>query len=161
MSYKELAKEFSYWDAGHKAIKNALDWEGFHLRWAMRKPPISEKNRKLRLAFAHAHKKWTFRDWCIILWSDEIWVTDGRHQKTRGLRRPGEEWDNTCIEEKVRRKKGWMWWGCFHGNIKGPGFFWEKSWGTIGAETYCKYTVPTTAQYLCDITGSKGMEREC
>jgi transposase len=57
ISYKELAKEFSYWDAGHKAIKNALDREGFHLRWAMRKPLISEKNRKLLLAFAKAHKK--------------------------------------------------------------------------------------------------------
>jgi hypothetical protein len=32
MSYKELAEEFCYWDAGHKAIKNALDREGFHFR---------------------------------------------------------------------------------------------------------------------------------
>lgn len=160
MSYRELAVEFSYWDAGHKAIKAALDREGFHLRLAMRKPPISEKNRKLRLAFAHEHKKWTFRDWCTILWSDETWVTHGRHRKTRVLRRAGEEWDETCVEEKVQRKKGWMWWGCFHGNIKGPGFFWEKDWGTIGQKTYCEHTVPVIAQYLCDISGLKGMERE-
>ena len=57
MNYQELAKEFWYWDAGYKAIKAALDREGFHLRWAMRKPPISEKNRKLRLAFAKEHRK--------------------------------------------------------------------------------------------------------
>jgi hypothetical protein len=67
----------------------------------MRKPLISEKNRKLCLAFAYAHKKWSFRDWCTILWSDETWVTDGRHQKTRVLRRAGEEWDKTCVKEKI------------------------------------------------------------
>ena len=67
MSYKELAEEFCYWDAGWEAIKNALDKEGFGLRWAMRKPPIFEKNRKLRLAFAKAHKGWTFYNWCRFL----------------------------------------------------------------------------------------------
>ena len=91
MSYKDLTKEFEYWNAGHIAIKNALDREGFGLRWAMRKPPISEKNRKLRLAFALKHRSWNFRQWCSILWSDETWVKDGRHRKTRILRRPGEE----------------------------------------------------------------------
>ena len=56
MSYKELAKEFEFWDVGHIAIKNALDREGFPLRWVMRKPLISEKNRKLCVAFAKKHK---------------------------------------------------------------------------------------------------------
>jgi hypothetical protein len=32
MTYKELAKEFDFWDARHIAIKNALDREGFHFR---------------------------------------------------------------------------------------------------------------------------------
>jgi hypothetical protein len=113
MSYEELAHEFIYWQVGEYAIRSALDRAGFNRRWAMRKPPISEKNRKLRLKFAQEHKGWTFHNWCKILWSDETWVTDGRHQKIRVLRRPGEEWDETCIEEKVQRKKGWMFWGCF------------------------------------------------
>ncbi len=156
MNYKELAKEFWYWDAGHKAIKTALDREGFHLRWAMRKPPISEKNRKLRVAFAKEHRKWTFEQWARFLWSDETWVVDGRNRKTRVLRRPGEEWDETCVEEKIQRKKGWMWWGSFHGDVKGPAFFWKKDWGMIGGASYREHTVPVVAQYLCDIAGLKG-----
>jgi hypothetical protein len=160
MNYQQLAKEFWYWDAGHKAIKAALDREGFSLRWAMRKPPISKKNRKLRVAFAKEHKKWTFADWARFLWSDETWIVDGRHRKTRVLRRPNEEWDETCVEEKVQRKKGWMWWGSFHGDIIGPAFFWEKHWGTISGTTYREHTVPIIAQYLCDIEGLRGMDNE-
>jgi len=130
MTYKELAKEFSYWNCGADAIKTALDREGFNVRIAMCKPPISEKNRKLRFKFAREHQGWTYHNWCKFLWSH------GRHQKTKVLRRPGEEWNEDCVEEKIQRKKGWMFWGSFHGNTKGPGFFWEKDWGTISEPTY-------------------------
>jgi hypothetical protein len=160
MSYKQLAKEFDFWDVGHKAIKAALDLEGFSLCWAMRKPPISEKNRKLHLKFCREHLSWKPADWAKFLWTDETWVKDGRHRKTRILRRPREEWDDTCVEDKVQRKKGWMFWGAFHGNIKGPAMFWEKDWGSISGPTYRQYTVPIIAQYLCDIAGLKGMENE-
>ena len=160
MDYKALASEFNYMDWGWEAIKNALDKEGYGRRWAMRKPPISEKNRKLRLKFAQAHKDWTTSDWYKFLWSDETWVTDGRHRKTMVMRRPGEEWDETCIEEKVQRKKGWMFWGSFHGNTKGPAFFWEKDWGKISGPTYRERCLPLLAQYLCDIGGLKGEPEE-
>ena len=53
MNYKELAKEFSFWNVGAESIRTAVDAEGFSLRWAMRKPPISRKNRALRFGFAH------------------------------------------------------------------------------------------------------------
>ena len=45
----ELADEFFYWDIGAEEIKAALDREGFHSRLVIRKPPISETNRKKRL----------------------------------------------------------------------------------------------------------------
>jgi transposase len=122
----------------------------------MCKPPISEKNRKLRLQFALEHRGWTWENWCRILWSDETWVTDGRHKRTFITRRPGEEWDENCIEEKIRRKKGWMFWGSFHGNIKGSAFFWEKNWGTISGPTYHEHTVPVVAQYLANLEGLIG-----
>lgn len=41
-----------------------------------------------------------------------------------------------------------MFWGCFHGTIKGPGIFWEKDWGSILAETYQSYTVPIIHGYI-------------
>lgn len=48
-----------------------------------------------------------------------------------------------CIVERLQRKKGWMFWGCFSGlSGKGPGVFWEKDWGTISKESYCDHIVP-------------------
>lgn len=35
-----------------------------------------------------------------------------------------------------------MFWGCFHGNTKGPGLFWEKDWGTIKEESYRAKILP-------------------
>ena len=35
-----------------------------------------------------------------------------------------------------------MFWGSFSGNVKGPGMFWEKDWGTINQYTYQAHTVP-------------------
>lgn len=160
MTFKELSQEFCYWECGPEAIENALKREGFGLRSAMRKPPISEKNRKLRLKFAKEHRDWTFQQWCKFLWSDETWVKYGRHRKTKVLRRPNEEWHKDCIEEKVQRKKGWMFWGSFYGCCKGPGVFWEKDWGTINAKTYCQRILPVVAQFLADNNGLRGEERE-
>jgi hypothetical protein len=46
------------------------------------------------------------------------------------------------IVEKVQRKEGWLFWGCFAGNIKGPSLFWEKEWGIITSESYCQHIIP-------------------
>jgi hypothetical protein len=62
MTYKQLSDEFEYWDAGEKAIKTALDKKGFNSCWAMRKLPISAKNRKFRLKFTQEHKGWTYHN---------------------------------------------------------------------------------------------------
>jgi hypothetical protein len=55
---------------------------------------------------------------------------------------PDEEMEETCIINRVRKKKGWMFWESFHGATKGPGIFWEKDWGMITQESYCAHTVP-------------------
>jgi hypothetical protein len=89
-----------------QAIRLVLLREGFHRRLTMRKPLISEKNRKIRLDWAQEHVKWTMAQWYEILWTDETWITSGRHTRTWVIRRPGEEWDPTCIVEKHQRKKG-------------------------------------------------------
>ena len=53
-----------------------------------------------------------------------------------------------------------MFWGSFHGHIKGPGFFWEKDWGTILGPTYRERTIPVVAQYLCDLEALIRQENE-
>lgn len=129
-------------NVSYYCVRTALRNAGFSRRVARRKPPISEKNRRARLAWAIEHVGWTMEQWKKILWSDETWVNGDRHTKTYVTRRAGEEWDPTCIVERWQRRKGWMFWGCFHGRIKGPGLFWEKEWGSINEESYRAHIVP-------------------
>jgi transposase len=129
-------------------VRTALRNAGFSRRVARRKPPISEQNRVKRLNWAIEHAGWTMEQWKRILWSDKTWVNGDRHTKTYVIRRAGEEWDPTCIVEKHQRRKGWMFWGCFHGTTKGPGIFWEKDWGTIKEESYRAKIVPLIDGYL-------------
>lgn len=133
---------------GVYAIRAALRRLGFHRYIARRKPPITEDNRQKRLAWALEHVNWTVDQWRRILWSDETWITGGHHRKQYVTRRPGEEWDPTCIVERHTKKGGWMFWGCFHGCRKGPGVFWEKDWGYIDAASYQRHIVPVIDDWL-------------
>ena len=51
--------------------RRRLDITGLLCYIAAKKPFISEKNRKDRLEFAHAHKNWTVEQSSHILWGDE------------------------------------------------------------------------------------------
>jgi transposase len=53
-----------------------------------------------------------------------------------------------CIVERYQRRKGWMFWGCFHGDIKGPGVFWAKEWGSINAARYREKIIPIVEGWL-------------
>lgn len=100
---------------GVYSIRSALRRLGFSRRIARRKPPIDEDIRDLRLEWAHLHKDWAFEQWAQILWTDETWVTGGTHRRQFMTRRVGEELNPDCIDERPRKKKGWMFWGCFSG----------------------------------------------
>ncbi|XTI90116.1 hypothetical protein V2W45_1245006, partial [Cenococcum geophilum] len=54
------------------------------------------------------------------------------------IRKAGEELLDTCIVEKIRKRKGWIFWGYFTGGVKGPYLFWEKEWGLINKTLYYK-----------------------
>lgn len=142
MTFLELSMRLFEGEFSQYVIRRTLYRHGFRRRVARRKPPISEKNRLLRIEFAQKYKNWSIDDWASILWTDETWVTGGTHGRVYITRRPGEEWDPTCIVEKHQRKRGWMFWGCFSGFSKGPGLFWEKEWGTVTSEAYQQHTVP-------------------
>jgi len=129
-------------------VKGALHRLGYRRRVALRKPPISEKNRQARLEWAQEHLNWSDQQWRTILWSDETWVKAGTHRKILVTRKPGEELNTTCVIERQQRQSGWMFWGCFHSNIKGPYLFWEKDWGSINTESYCQRTVPIIHGWL-------------
>lgn len=148
MTYIEL-RDVLGWGVSEDAIRRALWKEGYRRRMARFKPPISEANRIKRLQWAHEHLHWTREQWSSILWSDETWVTDGRHTRTWVTRRVGEEYNPDCIVERLPRRKGWMWWGTFSGLYgRGPGIFWEKEWGSINAKSYVGHILPVLNEYM-------------
>ena len=147
LPYQKLSEELEF-NVSAGTIKRALHQRGYHRRVALRKPPITETNRVIRLTWAYEHLQWSHEQWATILWSDETWVTGGSHRKTFVTRRAGEELNPDCIEEKIQRKPGWMFWGCFANDKKGPSLFWEKEWGTINKETYCARIVPLICGWL-------------
>ena len=157
MTHMELADALG-WNVSEDAIRRAFVKEGFKRRIARLKPPITEKNRVLRLQCAIAHKDWTREQWDTILWSDEIWATDGRHTRTFVTRRVGEEYDTTSIVEKRPKRKGWMFWGTFSGKYgKGAIQFWEKggaqsdltATSSISSQSSTGISTTTKILYLC------------
>lgn len=148
MPYCKLPQALGF-TVGEYCIRHTLRKLGYHRCVAWPKPPISEKNRLLRLEWSHEHRDWTPSQWAQELWSGETWVSPGRHTKTWVTRKPGEELDPACIVEKDQRKAGWMFWGCFSGQAgKGPCVFWEKEWGSVNATSYCERVVPLVDDWI-------------
>jgi transposase len=149
MSYLALAiGPFSHWEVGEYTIRYTLKSRGFTRCIALAKPPLSQKNKDIRFEWAKDHVDWTLDQWWTILWSDETWVTDGRHRRKWVTRRVSEELNDTCLVDKIKKKRGWMFWGCFSGDKKGPCLFWEKEWKSINKERYCERIVPLIDSWL-------------
>ena len=154
LTYLQLAETlFPEGEIGPDSIKNALKSRGYRRRPAWRKPFISERNRIKRLAWAIEHQSWTKEQWYTILWSDETWVTPHTHRKSFLTMRTDEMLQPDCVLPKERRPKGWMFWGCFYGSIKGPGLFGEKSWGSIDAASYQEHTCPIIISLINEVPG--------
>lgn len=138
-------------DCGEKAIRTAFQKEGFVRRIARRKPPLTERHRQDRLAWAWEHVFWTDEQWDLVLWSDETWVNPGKHTKTWVTRRIGEEdlFHEDCIENRHQRKIGWMFWGSISGKYgRHRGLFWEKDWETVNAGSYSGIIIPIVQEIL-------------
>jgi hypothetical protein len=104
MPYAKILEAIG-WNVSEAQIRRALQKEGSARQVARAKPPISEANRVARLAWARAHVHWTEEEWGKILWTDESWVTGGRHTKSmrysEGRRRTGAILCcGACWEEK-------------------------------------------------------------
>lgn len=101
--------------ADKKTIANVLKSEGFKSCRARKKPLISKKNIKKRLAFAKRHVNKDNKFWESILWSDEskynIFGSDGR---AKVWRKSGEALKLKNLNPTVKHG-GWsvMIWGCF------------------------------------------------
>ena len=102
-------------------VRRYLHELGYYGRAGLRKPLISEKNRKDRLAWCRLRKNWV-DEWDLIIWSDEsrfeIFQSDSHHHVWR---RPQEKYDVDCLIPTVKHGgDGVMVWGCFVNGKLGP-----------------------------------------
>ena len=108
LSFQQLADELDF-GVGRMAIRAALVKEGFHRRLAMRKPPISESNRVIRLQLAQKHVNWTQLQWNSILWTDETWITGGRLSQI-WLSKADSTWLIVISQRYVYVSRYWVSW---------------------------------------------------
>ena len=83
-----------------------------------RKPRLTVKHKKARIAYARAHRDWTPAQWARVIFSDEsrflLYRSDGRVYVRR---MPGEEFHETCVQTTVKHGGGGiMVWGCMTAN---------------------------------------------
>ena len=116
--WAELPKwlEWDSWCGGN-TIRTAFQKEGYVRGVRRRKPPLSDANRRKRLAWAEEHLPWSDEQYDGICWSDESWMQLGYHKRQWCTRNIGlsELFILDCFTRKWQRKVGWMFCGCISG----------------------------------------------
>ena len=95
-------------------VSRELHKAGLRAGEKKKKPALSEKNRKERLAYAKAHRHWTVDDWKQVIFSDETKVnrfnSDGRSWTWY---RDGESLQPRNVSQTYKHGGGSiMMWGC-------------------------------------------------
>lgn len=103
-------------------VKRRLTEQGLHGRRPSKKPLISAKNKKERLAFALRHKSWTCAKWSKILWSDESKFNLMSSDGIKYVRRPRNKRHDVRYQVPTVKHGGGnvMVWGCFSRHGVGP-----------------------------------------
>ncbi|KAI0993337.1 hypothetical protein K3495_g14847 [Podosphaera aphanis] len=82
MSWLEFAAgPFRYLGVSERVLQNELKNRGYARHPALKKPPLSEVNKRKRLEWAEAHKDWSDEDCMNVIWTNETWVTGGQHNR--------------------------------------------------------------------------------
>lgn len=131
-----------------EALRLAMIAAGYRRQVQPSSPPMSPKTRQARLAFAFRWAHLLPVDWSHWVWTDETWInglSSGRRFVTVGPNETAREFARAKF-----RPNGWMFWGCFAGNQKGPAVIWEKEWGRINSESYQKRILPLLEAFWKD-----------
>jgi hypothetical protein len=100
---------------------------------AIRKPQISKRNRKQRVAWVRERLHWTPDQWREVVWSDESRVALRPDGDRRVWRKPSEKKHNGCTIPTFKHNGGGvMVWGC-------------ASWYTLGPLAVVQGTLNATA----------------
>ena len=80
----------------------------------MKKPLLTRRHRKQRLAWAREHASWTEEDWIRVLFSDETMIEIHSSSMRRGCYRlPQQKLNPRFIVQTVKHPVKLMVWGCF------------------------------------------------
>ncbi len=103
-------------------IKKTLYKMGYNSHTALRKPLVSEHNRKIRLNWAREKRSWTIDNWKNVVWSDESRFTLYQNdEKIRVWHLQEEKYKVSCLVPTVKHGGGGiMMWGCFSWHGLGP-----------------------------------------
>lgn len=119
--HNEITDQFGV-QISRRTVQNRLIEAGLYGRVSRKKPLVTPRQRKNRIAFARSHASWTEHQWKFILWSDETKIcrigSDGR----RYVRRPKNAAFNPKFVIPVVKHGGGSInvWGCFSWNGVGP-----------------------------------------
>ena len=107
-----------------RTVRRRLQSAGLFARRPAKKPYITPKNRRARVAWAKEHLTWTAQQWRNVLFSDEskyaLFGSDGQQY----IRRPrGKKFDPAYQLPSIKHGGGsCMVWGCFSMRGMGPLF---------------------------------------
>ena len=118
----ELFNEGKSDGVSSKTVARNLHKLGYWARRPCRKPLVSTRNKKKRLAYFHLHKHWQIHNWKNIIFTDEskfnFLTSDGR---IRVWRCKGERYLPGCTIKTLSNFGGsLMFWGCITYNGVGP-----------------------------------------
>lgn len=122
MTSTSIFNELRDYNGSKRTIKRRLNAMGLMGRAPSKKPLISARNRKARIAFAKRHLNWTKEQWKKVLFSDEsrfkLFNSDGRHFVWRPK---GQRFNPKYTLKTVKHSGGSvMVWGSFHARGIGP-----------------------------------------
>jgi hypothetical protein len=86
--------------------------------------------------------------WKRVLWTDEASFTTGGFGVVYVTRRPGEEYDLSCLTPKFRGYSSWMAHGCISGTTKEPLQIFEKEWDKVTAQVYTERILPAIYKHM-------------
>jgi hypothetical protein len=100
-------------------VRRRLMQGGLFGRVARKKPLISERNRRRRLAWARQRRHWTVKEWEKVLWTDESKFNRmGSDGKVYVRRRSGEAYSPGCVLPTMKGGGGGV---CVWASMTGAG----------------------------------------
>ena len=131
LKLQQLGYSISY-----SSTRNVLKSMNFHARIKKKKPLLTKKHMKIRLAWAKKYRNWTVDQWRQVVFSDEtkvnIWGSDGCKYYWK---RPGDPLQPHHLDVTVKHSSGsLMLWGCI--TSEGPGYACQVYDGNMDSATY-------------------------